>query len=40
VMIGNGAGMRAGLVRFKHPLQSVVFIAHLILGHFTSVSLG
>jgi hypothetical protein len=37
MVIGYGVGIGAGHVRFKHPLQSVVFIAHLILGHFTSV---
>ena len=36
MVIGNGASNRAGLVRFEQPLQSVVFIADLILGHLTS----
>jgi hypothetical protein len=37
MVIGNGVGLGAGLVRFEQPLQSVVFSANLILGHFTSV---
>jgi hypothetical protein len=36
MVIGNGAGKRASLVRFEHPSQSVMFIAHLILGHLAS----
>src|SRR5437588_12455936 len=37
MVIGNGVGVRAGLVRFKQPSQSVVFVPYLILGHSTSV---
>jgi hypothetical protein len=35
MVIGNGAGEGTGLMRFKHCLQSGMFIAHLILGHLT-----
>jgi hypothetical protein len=37
MVIGNRTGERPGLVRFEHPLQSVVFIAHLIFGHLVSM---
>jgi hypothetical protein len=40
MVIGNRAGARASLVRFEHSLQSVAFIANLILGHFGSMLLG
>jgi hypothetical protein len=33
MVIGNGTRGRASLVRFEHALQSVMFVAHLILGH-------
>jgi hypothetical protein len=36
MVIGHGARNRASLVRFEHRLQSVMFTAHLILGHFVS----
>jgi hypothetical protein len=40
MVIWNGAGYRAGLVHVEHSLQSVMFIANLIFGHFGSMPLG
>ena len=36
MVIRNRHGNRAGLMRFEDRLQPVMFVAHLIFGHFAS----
>jgi len=33
MVIGDGVGDRASLIRFEQPLQSVAFVADLVFAH-------